>query len=99
MASREYCTNVSAELEEWSQKLHDLSSEIDHISTGEKYQVFPQIEKLHMIMAELDERLGNLSRACPTTMMENERLAFEHEVIAPQFNLTSNERFDYEFGG
>ena len=33
MANRIYCSNVSVELEEWSEKLHKLSGRIDQILT------------------------------------------------------------------
>jgi len=99
MASREYCSNISTELEEWSEKLHKLSSEIDRISTGDKYKLFPQIEELHIILTELDDRLCSLSQSCQAVDETFNREEFEKTAVAPEFNLKSKERFDYEFGG
>lgn len=99
MATREYCSNVSLELEQWSEKLHKLSSEIDHISTGDKYRVFPQIEELHMILTELDDRLCGLLQSCPTTEAAGIGEGVEGAVFASRLNWNSKERFDYEFGG
>ena len=96
MATREYCSNVSLELERWSERLHKLSGEIDRISTGDKYRVFPQIEELHMILAELDDRLCGVLQSCPTAEIEE---GVEDVAFAPKFNWKITERFDYDFGG
>ena len=66
MASRAYCTNVAEELAGWSEKLHKLSSKIDNIPSIDKYRMFPQIEELYIIMAELDDRLCELLESCST---------------------------------
>ena len=99
MASREYCSNVSVELEGWSEKLHNLSSQIDRISTGDKYKLFPQIEELHMILTELDDRLCSLMQTCSITEAAGSRKDVAGTSFAPKFNSNSSERFDYEFGG
>ena len=99
MASREYCSNVSLELERWSEKLHKLSGEIDRISTGDKYRLLSQIEGLHMIMTELDDRLCGLMQSCPTTEVEEVGAEGAGAVRDPQFNWKIREQFDYDFGG
>ncbi len=100
MASRDYCSSVSSELAQWSVKLHKLSTEIDHIPSVNKYKLLPQIEELHIIMAELDDRLGDLMNACPTV----ERLDTKEGVVGrvpfkTEIGRTLQEKFDYEFGG
>ncbi len=100
MASRDYCSSVSSELEQWSEKLHKLSSDIDRIPSINKYRLLPQIEELHIIMTELDDRLCDLMNACPTT----ERLDTTEDVGmkgpgVPDYTKTKNEVFDYDFGG
>ena len=100
MASREYCSNVSLELEKWSEKLHKLSGEIDRISTGDKYRLLSQIEGLHMIMAELDDRLCSLMQSCPTTEVEDVVGGAGAGAFGdPEFNWKIREQFDYDFGG
>ena len=64
MASKYYCSNVAGELEYWSQRLHKLSSELDVISSINKYKLQPQIDELHIIMTELDDRLCELVNDC-----------------------------------
>lgn len=99
MATKKYCSNVSVELEEWSEKLHALSGEIGRLSTGEKYRIFPQIEELHMILTELDDRLCGLVQACPTAEVGIDRVDMANAVYAEKFNWKGPERFDYDFGG
>lgn len=64
MASRYYCSHVAGELEYWSERLHKLSSEIERIPSIDKYKLQPQIEELHIILTELDDRLCSLVDAC-----------------------------------
>ena len=99
MAKKEYCSNVSTELEEWSEKLHVLSDEIGGLATGEKYGVFPQIEELHMILTELDERLCALTQACSIAETGSDRVDMANVVYAEKFNWKGPERFDYDYGG
>jgi len=66
MASRNYCSNVGGELEVWSSKLHDLSGKIDRMASIDKYRLLSQIEELHIVMTEMDDRLCEVMTACPT---------------------------------
>ena len=66
MASRNYCVNVGEELEVWSNKLHELSGKIDRMASIDKYRLLPQIEELHIVMTEMDDRLCEVMTACPT---------------------------------
>ena len=65
MASRKYCSNIGEELEVWSGKLHDLSGKIDKMPSIDKYRLLSQIEELHIIMTEMDDRLCEVLTACP----------------------------------
>jgi hypothetical protein len=100
MASRYYCTSVARELEMWSERLHKLSSGIDRIPSINKYKLQPQIDELHIIMTELDDRLCELLESCPTveegvpTVEEGSRVGVKHS-----FSREKNEMFDYNFGG
>jgi hypothetical protein len=100
MASRSYCSNVAEELASWSEKLHDLSSRIDAMPTGAKQRLLSQIEGLHIIMTELDERLCAMLDSCPTveSMSEIEKEAGVKSFGA-DLSRTGNELFDYEIGG
>lgn len=64
MASRQYCSRVAEELEIWSAKLHDLSDKIGRIPSIDKYRLQPQVEELHMVITELDDRICDMMTRC-----------------------------------
>lgn len=102
MASRAYCENVGPELEIWSKRLHELSEKIDRIPTIDKQKLFPQIEELHMIMTELDDRLRDMSTSC--SIIEESAVPTDDGVYPGGFsadhtNLKKGVNFDYDFGG
>lgn len=100
MATRDYCSDVGAELEQWSEKLHKLSSEIDRIPSINKFRLLPQIEEFHIIMTELDDRLCDLLQACPIAERADTREVPGVQGIAgTDFAKNAKEVFDYEFGG
>ena len=99
MASKYYCSNVAGELEYWSRRLHELSSEIDGIASIDKYRLQPQIDQLHIIMTELDDRLCDLVNACDSvegigSLAGKKPVARKHDM-----SLSEKELFDYDFGG
>jgi len=61
-----YCDGVGAELTGWKAKIGQVVNELDHISTGDKSRVVAQVNELHMIMEELDDRIHRLNTRCPT---------------------------------
>jgi hypothetical protein len=69
MASRLDLKNITQELTTWSERLHELSKKIDRIPSIDKYKLQPQIEELHMIMTELDDRLCQLITDDPGSLM------------------------------
>jgi hypothetical protein len=96
MASRVYCTSVATELTKWSEKLHKLSGDIERIPSIDKYRLLPQIEELHMIMTEMDDRLGDLVDACESIEVGGKKETFSG---ARSPGLRGDEKFDYEVGG
>jgi hypothetical protein len=100
MASREYCSNVAEELEMWSGRLHALSEEIERIPSIDKYRMLPQIEQLHILMTELDDRLCDLMNSCPTVDVGGAReVRGVGRVVGKESWSVTSEKFDYEIGG
>ena len=101
MASRDYCANVAEELERWSERLHSLSDEIDRIPSIDKYRMLPQIEQLHILMTELDDRLCDLVESCPTVETGGSGSGLRGGVgaFAKANGAVGNEKFDYDIGG
>ena len=64
MARKEYCSDVSDELEYWSGRLHELSDKFERVPSIDKYKLQPQIEDLHIMMTELDDRLCDMLHSC-----------------------------------
>ena len=100
MAKRDYCSTIAEELESWSGRLHELSDKIDAIPTGDKQRLLTQIEGLHIIMTELDDRLCAMMDSCE--LVENMDKV-EKEGGVKSYGSTKvtnrNESFDYEIGG
>lgn len=99
MASRDYCTNVAEELERWSGRLHDLSDEIGRIPSLDKYRMLPQIEQLHIILTELDDRLCDLVTSCPTVETDGGLEVRRGRGLPGEYSPVGTEKFDYEVGG
>lgn len=100
MASRNYCSNVAEELERWSEKLHSLSDEIDRIPSIDKYRMLPQIEQLHILMTELDDRLCDLMNSCATVETGGgKEVRGGLGPVGKRTGPVGNEKFDYEVGG
>ena len=95
MASREYCSNMAEELEVWSNRLHDLSGKIDSIPSIQKYHIQPQIEELHIIMTELDDRLCEMVGDCAVV----ESYSSSDIKGGVVLNDCSGQHFDCDFGG
>ena len=100
MATRAYCEHVGPELEVWSKRLHVLSDKIDRIPSIDKQKLFPQIEELHMIMAELDGRLSDMTNACALSEENPTEEGPHPSGYSPEHtNLKKGVNFDYDFGG
>jgi hypothetical protein len=81
MERREYCDNVSFELTGWKTKIDDVVRKLDHFSTGEKERVVNEVNELHIISDELNDRLQELCLSCTTTW---EPKIEDHEVTWPE---------------
>lgn len=99
MASSYYCSSAAGELEVWSRKLHKLSREIEGIPSIDKYKLQPQIDALHIILTEIDDRLCELVNSCEGVERLDDRSVDRDQKTGVDFTRSGNERFDYDFGG
>lgn len=99
MASKIYCSSSVGELEVWSEKLHKLSEDIGRIPSVDKYKLLPQIEALHIILTELDDRLCDLLHSCDSVETLDSRELKSGRRGGEKFADSSSEGFDYDFGG
>lgn len=63
----EYCDSVTQELTNWKNKLSTLDHKIASLPCSAKEEMVGSIGELHMVMAEMDERISNLEHACPAS--------------------------------
>jgi predicted nuclease with TOPRIM domain len=60
-----YCENVSKELTGWKAKVNGIVQKLDKMPSGDKEKVVPQVNELHALMEEIDDRIERLKRECP----------------------------------
>lgn len=100
MKIRDYCNNVSTELTMWKAKLYDVISKMDKLPTGSKEKMYEEINGLHILMAELDDRLDQLQRECPTEWSpQQEDMTKKFKQLNAKYDKVVNTLFDYDFGG
>lgn len=94
----DYCGVVVLELNNWRKKLAVLDHKIALLPCDAKEKMLGSIEELHMIVAEMEDRIYNLEHACPTSW----RPVSRDERIGPvifNYEAISREKVDYDFGG
>jgi hypothetical protein len=98
MEIKDYCTNVTAELSGWKAKVDGVVRKLDHISTGDKERVVPEVNELHMLSDELYDRIEVLTRTCMTSWQPQPE--FGHDVIWPEQSARMWETVSQsDFGG
>ena len=66
MDVKDYCKNVDIELNAWRAKLYNVMRQMDELPPGKKEQITEQVDGLHTIVHDLDERIHQLRTNCPT---------------------------------
>ena len=62
MKSLDYCCELDRELSSWRNRLHEVSEKFNHEPSINKYKLQPHIEGIHILEAELDDRLDEVRR-------------------------------------
>ena len=97
MNAHEFCTNLDRELASWRERLQAVSSKFDEMPSIDKYRLTTQIEGLHILLTEMEDRINFLKNACPT----GDWFEGEDATGEPVYNLKEERgvRHDYDFGG
>jgi hypothetical protein len=66
MELQDYCRNVQIELAGWQAKVEQVVRRLDQVDNGNKSGIFSQVNDLHIILEELDQRVSQLEKECPT---------------------------------
>ncbi|MEW6594033.1 MAG: hypothetical protein AB1413_04090 [Thermodesulfobacteriota bacterium] len=100
MELKDYCRSVDMELTGWKAKLYNVISQIDKLPTGDKQRMYEKVNGLHIIMAELDDRLDHLRTACPTEWSpERKTLKGKISDLGDEYDKVEKALFDYDIGG
>jgi hypothetical protein len=54
MKARNCCKTMEAELTAWKANVYDIARKMETLSGGEKEKILPNIEDLHILIAEMD---------------------------------------------
>jgi len=64
MKARNCCKTMQAELTAWKANVYDIVRKMEELPGGEKDKVLPNIEDLHMLIAEMDDRIEDIRDNC-----------------------------------
>lgn len=62
----DYCKSMETEMTAWKAKLYDTMRKIDKLGSADKERLLPNIEDLHILLEEMEVRVGQLKNECPT---------------------------------
>lgn len=100
MELSDYCKGVDIELTMWKAKLYDVMSRMDRLPTGDKQRMYEQVNGLHIVLSELEERIEKLRKECPTAWQpEQDEIRVKFSELNTKYNDTAGVLFDYDFGG
>ncbi|HHE75356.1 MAG: hypothetical protein DRH90_18290 [Deltaproteobacteria bacterium] len=74
MKAKNCCKTMEAELVAWKANVYDIVRKMETLPGGEKEKILPNIEDLHILIAEMDERIDQIRDNCtPETGIDDIR--------------------------
>lgn len=74
MKARNCCKTMEMELTAWKAIVYDIVRKMEELPGAAKAKVLPNIQDIHMLIAEMDERIDYVRDNCtPETGMEDIR--------------------------
>ena len=70
MDVKEYSKNIDIELNAWRAKLNDVMSQKGALPLSDQQKINEQLNGIHTIVHELDERINQLRTSCLTKYNE-----------------------------
>lgn len=99
--ARNCCETMVMELTAWKAILYDITRKMDKLPGGAKQEILPNIEDLHIMIEEMDNRIEQVREKCtPETCIDDiktEREEF-NETIA-EFRVKAEDAIQYIGGG
>lgn len=74
MKARNCCKTMQAELTAWKANVYDIARKMEDLSRNEREGILPHIEDLHILIAEMDDRIEQIQEKCtPETGIDDIR--------------------------
>jgi hypothetical protein len=84
MKAKNCCKTMEMELTGWKAIVYDIARKMEQLPGGEKEKVHSNIQDLHMLITEMDDRIEQIRNTCtPETGMDDiktEREAFNASI-------------------
>jgi hypothetical protein len=64
MKARNCCKTMEMELTAWKAIVYDIARKFDKLPGGDKEKILPNIEDLHILVEELDQRIEDIRDNC-----------------------------------
>lgn len=65
MDSIDFCKGIEMELMAWKAKIYDAIRKVEKLSSGDREKVLPNIQDIHIIVSELEDKIEALKTECP----------------------------------
>jgi hypothetical protein len=66
MNPKDCCKGIEMELVAWKAKIYHVVRHMDKLPGGEKQKILGNVEDLHMLIAEIDDRIDQVRADCPS---------------------------------
>ncbi|MGB9436370.1 MAG: hypothetical protein WCB15_00375, partial [Desulfobacterales bacterium] len=74
MKARNCCKTMQAELTAWKANVYDIVRKMEELPGGERERILPNIEDLHILISEMDDRIEHIQDNCtPETGIDDIR--------------------------
>jgi len=84
MLAKNCCKTMEAELTAWKANVYDIVRNMEKMPGGEREKILPNIEDLHILIAEMDDRIDEIREKCkPETCIDDiqtDRDAFDKSL-------------------
>jgi len=90
MLAKNCCKTMEMELTGWKAIVYDITRKMEQLPGGEREKIRPNIEDLHMLIGEMDDRIEQIRENCrPETCIDDiltERKAFDAAISTLRVN-------------
>ena len=83
MKAKNCCKTMEMELTGWKAIVYDIARKMEQLPGGEKEKINPNIQDLHMLIAEMDDRIEQIRENCtPETCIDDIRTEREKNLVS-----------------